>query len=123
MYPRREQVYGLPMDIKNYDPINAQLSIHMDVSNIFIRMAMIISDGGRIYQHIDKVTTDASGRFEVDEHKFWTPALLITILHKCNYHGKCVLYDVDVNGFDEMMAQSWTLDLSDRQHDEYCGRT
>ncbi|WKY00307.1 hypothetical protein Q1695_014843 [Nippostrongylus brasiliensis] len=47
IYPRREQIYGLPMDIKNYDPINAQLSIHMDVLNIFTQMAMIMSDGGR----------------------------------------------------------------------------
>ncbi|WKY06105.1 hypothetical protein Q1695_006366 [Nippostrongylus brasiliensis] len=49
MYPRREQMYGMPMDIKSYDPINAQLSIYMDVLNIFIRMAMIMSGmgGGR----------------------------------------------------------------------------
>ncbi|WKY00811.1 hypothetical protein Q1695_015104 [Nippostrongylus brasiliensis] len=28
MYPRRKQMYGMPMDIKSYDPINAQLSIN-----------------------------------------------------------------------------------------------
>ncbi|WKY12214.1 hypothetical protein Q1695_003641 [Nippostrongylus brasiliensis] len=49
MYPRRKRMYCTPMDIKSYDPINAQLSSHMDVLNIFIRMAMIMSGigGGR----------------------------------------------------------------------------
>lgn len=41
-YPRREDVmYGMP-EFRSYDPINAQLSIYMDVLNIFMRMAMIM---------------------------------------------------------------------------------
>uniref|UniRef100_A0A7I4YGV8 Growth hormone inducible transmembrane protein n=1 Tax=Haemonchus contortus TaxID=6289 RepID=A0A7I4YGV8_HAECO len=46
IYPRREDamMYGMPMTnaIKSYDPINAQLSIYLDVLNIFIRLAMIM---------------------------------------------------------------------------------
>ncbi|PIO65674.1 hypothetical protein TELCIR_12637 [Teladorsagia circumcincta] len=46
IYPRREDVmYGM-QPIRSYDPINAQLSIYMDVLNIFIRMAMIMGMSG-----------------------------------------------------------------------------
>ncbi|CAI5447206.1 unnamed protein product [Caenorhabditis angaria] len=40
-YPHPSQFYGAAQ-IKSYDPINAQLSIYMDVLNIFIRLAMIM---------------------------------------------------------------------------------
>ncbi|KAL3106839.1 hypothetical protein niasHT_010754 [Heterodera trifolii] len=33
--------------VRQYDPINAQLSIYMDILNIFIRMAMILGGGGQ----------------------------------------------------------------------------
>ncbi|VDM61993.1 unnamed protein product [Angiostrongylus costaricensis] len=48
MYPQHGKMYGMP-DIKSYDPINAQLSIYLDILNIFIRMAMIMGgmNGGR----------------------------------------------------------------------------
>ncbi|KJH48890.1 hypothetical protein DICVIV_04965 [Dictyocaulus viviparus] len=41
MYPQQTRMYGAPQ-IRSFDPINAQLSIYMDVLNIFIRMAMIM---------------------------------------------------------------------------------
>ncbi|CAB3409119.1 unnamed protein product [Caenorhabditis bovis] len=41
MYPHKSQFYGA--EVKSYDPINAQMSIYMDVLNIFIRLAMIMS--------------------------------------------------------------------------------
>ncbi|CAJ0601169.1 unnamed protein product [Cylicocyclus nassatus] len=43
IYPQRHEtmMYGVP-EIRSWDPINAQLSIYMDVLNIFIRMAMIM---------------------------------------------------------------------------------
>ncbi|KAJ1373891.1 hypothetical protein KIN20_036423 [Parelaphostrongylus tenuis] len=48
IYPQRGQMYGM-QEIRSFDPINAQLSIYLDVLNIFIRMAMIMSgmSGGR----------------------------------------------------------------------------
>ena len=41
--------YGQPMQVSTpgYDPINAQLSIYMDILNIFIRMVMILGGGGQ----------------------------------------------------------------------------
>ncbi|KAK6748569.1 hypothetical protein RB195_001286 [Necator americanus] len=43
IYPQRDHMmYGMP-EVRSYDPINAQLSIYMDVLNIFMRMAMIMS--------------------------------------------------------------------------------
>ncbi|CAD6192721.1 unnamed protein product [Caenorhabditis auriculariae] len=56
--PHRSQFYGAehasqsqffgtePMAVKSFDPINAQLSIYMDVLNIFIRLAMIMGGMG-----------------------------------------------------------------------------
>uniref|UniRef100_A0A0K0D558 Growth hormone-inducible transmembrane protein n=1 Tax=Angiostrongylus cantonensis TaxID=6313 RepID=A0A0K0D558_ANGCA len=48
MHQQHVKMHGMP-DIKSYDPINAQLSIYLDVLNIFIRLAMIMGgmNGGR----------------------------------------------------------------------------
>ncbi|EYC09217.1 hypothetical protein Y032_0061g3215 [Ancylostoma ceylanicum] len=46
IHPQRGQMmYGMP-EVRSYDPINAQLSIYMDVLNIFMRMAMIMGGMG-----------------------------------------------------------------------------
>ncbi|GMR49175.1 hypothetical protein PMAYCL1PPCAC_19370, partial [Pristionchus mayeri] len=45
MYPHKDQFRGYGyegMEMKSFDPINAQMSIYMDVLNIFIRLAMIM---------------------------------------------------------------------------------
>uniref|UniRef100_A0A7E4VL27 Growth hormone-inducible transmembrane protein n=1 Tax=Panagrellus redivivus TaxID=6233 RepID=A0A7E4VL27_PANRE len=41
--------YGQPVQtvVSGYDPINAQLSIYMDILNIFIRMVMILGGGNQ----------------------------------------------------------------------------
>jgi FtsH-binding integral membrane protein len=41
--------YGQPMQVASprFDPINAQLSIYMDILNIFIRMVMILGGGNQ----------------------------------------------------------------------------
>ncbi|CAO4375159.1 unnamed protein product [Caenorhabditis nigoni] len=42
MHPHQSQFYGSDMQIRSFDPINAQMSIYMDVLNIFIRLVMIM---------------------------------------------------------------------------------
>ncbi|GMT25946.1 hypothetical protein PFISCL1PPCAC_17243 [Pristionchus fissidentatus] len=49
LYPHRSQFggYGYDgMEMRSFDPINAQMSIYMDVLNIFMRLAMIMSGMG-----------------------------------------------------------------------------
>ncbi|XP_055354602.1 growth hormone-inducible transmembrane protein-like [Paramacrobiotus metropolitanus] len=38
---------GVPGMIKQYDPINAMMSIYMDIINIFIRLAVMMGGGNR----------------------------------------------------------------------------
>ncbi|CAJ0936544.1 unnamed protein product, partial [Mesorhabditis belari] len=45
-YYGEQQHYGGQMEYGAFDPINAQLSIYMNVLNIFMRMAMILSGFG-----------------------------------------------------------------------------
>lgn len=41
-HPHSSQLYGSDMQIRSFDPINAQMSIYMDVLNIFMRLVMIM---------------------------------------------------------------------------------
>ncbi|PAV71617.1 hypothetical protein WR25_22177 [Diploscapter pachys] len=48
LYPHKSQYgnyYGNEMAIRSFDPINAQMSIYMDILNIFIRLVMIMGGG------------------------------------------------------------------------------
>ncbi|VDL66077.1 unnamed protein product [Nippostrongylus brasiliensis] len=75
------------------------------------------TDSMLLWHHISQLTmSDASGKFSVTFDRVPANSMYLSVTHKCNYHGECVLSRAHYFDLKEASAKdslSVTLDLAD----------